>query len=205
MNIILATNNMDKKDELEHILSSHKLYIPEDFGIVFNFEENGSTFFENAYGKAEALRRGLELALPHDQLKLYAVLADDSGLVVPSLGGAPGIYSARFGSDVFGRELAADERNAYLLEQMKEKKADNRKAFFVCSMVVLLNAYRMYSVQETLEGVIAEKETGENGFGYDPLLYIPELDKTAAQLDPENKNAISHRGKAAKALGQILP
>ncbi|MGM0432344.1 MAG: non-canonical purine NTP pyrophosphatase [Spirochaetota bacterium] len=199
MNIVIATTNVHKKTELEAILAGHSLLTPDELNVDYHFEETEDTFFGNAHGKAAALLA--ELSSLHDDQR-YAALADDSGLVVPSLGGEPGVFSARYGSNIFRRMLSDEEKNEYLLQQMRGK--EERHAFFVCSMVVLLSDYRMFAVQETFEGVIANAPSGDHGFGYDPLLYLPFLDKTAAELTPEEKNSISHRGKAARALSALL-
>jgi XTP/dITP diphosphohydrolase len=196
MKLVLATNNAHKKEELEQILDDHTILMPKDFGIEFDFEETELSFFGNARGKAEALWKQLGPEQP------YPVIADDSGLVVPALKGEPGIFSARYGSDVFGRMLSTPERNEYLLEKMKD--IDNRRAFFVCSMVAVFDDYRFIAVQETFEGVIGRAPAGSNGFGYDPLLYLPELDRTAAELSDTEKNHLSHRGKAARSLKRLL-
>jgi XTP/dITP diphosphohydrolase len=196
MKILLATNNMHKKEEFEQILHQHDLLLPTDLGIDFDAEETETTFFGNAFLKAKTLLDMVENPLD------MAVIADDSGLVVPALGGEPGIYSARYGSDVYGRMLETEERNAYLLEKMEG--IDDRRAFFVCAMVALFDENRFLSAQETFEGVISKQPRGTNGFGYDPLLYLPDLGLTAAELSPEQKHELSHRGKAARRLSTLL-
>jgi XTP/dITP diphosphohydrolase len=196
MKILLATNNMHKKEEFGQILHRHDLLLPTDLGIDFDAEETASTFFGNAFLKAKTLFDMVE------NNRDVAVIADDSGLVVPALGGEPGIYSARYGSDVYGRMLETDERNSYLLEKMRG--IGDRRAFFVCAMVALFDDYRFVSAQETFEGVITQKPKGTNGFGYDPLLYLPELGMTAAELSSEQKHELSHRGKAARKLSKLL-
>ncbi len=202
MKIILATGNMHKKQELSSIFSSHILFLPDDLGIGFDFEETENTFLGNSLGKARALYTALKDTVPLEESKDYAVLADDSGLVIPALGGAPGIYSARYGSDVFGRMLESHERNEYLLQQMKD--ITDRQAFFVCCMTLIIDDYRIYTVQETMEGTIIDEETGTGGFGYDPVFYLPALGKTVAQLSSDEKNNISHRGKAGSGIEGLL-
>ncbi|MCF7933488.1 MAG: non-canonical purine NTP pyrophosphatase [Spirochaetia bacterium] len=199
MNILLATGNAHKKSELAAIFSGHSIAIPEDLGLPFDVEEHGMTFLDNSMLKAQALWDLLkERSIPGS----WAVIADDSGLVVPALGGAPGIYSARYGSDVYGRMLESPERNRYLLEQLGG--ITDRRAFFVCCMSLIKDDYVHYTVQETIEGTIIDKEIGSGGFGYDPVFYIESYGMTAAQLDPELKNSISHRGKAGKQIAKLL-
>jgi XTP/dITP diphosphohydrolase len=135
-----------------------------------------------------------------------AVIADDSGICVEALGGRPGIYSARYGSEN-GKKLADAERNALLVKELTNSELGdnpNRKAHFVCAMVLLINPDRFFIVQETMEGEIIQSEKGSGGFGYDPILYIPEKGKTVAELSDEEKNKISHRGKAGKLIGELL-
>ena len=191
MDILFASTNINKVKELSKLLPSHKILLPKDMGIEFDHEEIALTFYENALDKAKAL---------FDIVKI-PVLAEDSGLCVPSLGGEPGIYSARYGSD--GKNKLGDkEKNLYLLNKMKN--ISERKAFFVCSMVLLIDHYKFYICQETLEGEIIHELKGESGFGYDPVFFIPKLGKTAAELSPEEKNEISHRGKAGRTIAALL-
>jgi len=194
MEIILASNNAHKLEELSSILYPHKILLPSGIGINFTAEENGKTYFENALIKAQTL---------FDQAGGRTVLADDSGLSVPALNGEPGIYSARYGSRN-GVELKAEERNRYLLENMKSFKDDDRKAFFVCCMVLITGSFRIFSAQETFNGLIAEKPYGKGGFGYDPVFFVPEKNKTAAELPPGEKNAVSHRGRAGLRIKSIM-
>jgi XTP/dITP diphosphohydrolase len=132
------------------------------------------------------------------------VLADDSGLSLPALGGAPGIYSARYGSDLnaAGEELSAEERNSYLLSQIAGRK--DRSAFYVCCMVLIIETYRFFTVQETWHGEITDRPAGRGGFGYDPVFYLPEYGMTAAELSEDEKNRLSHRGKAAAMIDRLL-
>ena len=191
MKVIMASNNRNKLKELSQIVPEHDFVLPADEGINFDFDETGSTFLENSLGKALALY-GIT-GLP--------VIADDSGLCVPALGGEPGIYSARYGS-IGENKLTDTDRNNYLLEKMKG--IEDRKAFFVCSMVFLINEYKFFTAQETVEGTITYKPAGENGFGYDPLFYIEQFNKTAAELSPEEKHNVSHRGKAGRVIAEII-
>lgn len=208
MDIVLATDNRHKVQELSQILAGHRVVRPQDLDVVFDHAETGDTFLENAVAKAQALRRELlrGRASPgtRDAMATTAVLADDSGLCVDALDGRPGIFSARYGSPDGGEsELAADQRNALLLQELKGVEA--RQAHFVCCMVVLLEGERLIVVQEQWDGEIATfPSVATGGFGYDPVFYLPELGCTAADLPAEEKNRLSHRGKAAARLAQLL-
>ena len=192
MEILLASGNTHKKQELEKILPGHTLLTPADLDIPFDHEETGHTFSDNARGKALALHK----------LTGKPVLADDSGICVPALGGAPGIYSARYGSSPGEPEMAAPDRNALLLKNMEG--IEDRRAFFVCAMVLLFDEYRHYTIQETLEGVLTHAPAGTGGFGYDPLFYLDTYGKTVAELPAVEKNRISHRGKAGARMALLL-
>jgi XTP/dITP diphosphohydrolase len=192
MEILLASGNSHKKLELEKILPGHTLLTPADLGIPFDHEETGTTFSDNARGKALALHK----------LTGKPVLADDSGICVPALDGAPGIYSARYGSRPGEPDLEAPERNALLLRNMEG--IEDRRAFFVCAMVLLFDEYRHYTIQETVEGRLTHAPAGAGGFGYDPLFHLEGYGKTMAELPPEEKNRISHRGKAGARMALLL-
>ena len=192
MEVVLATGNAHKAKELEEILAPHRVLTPADLGLDFDCEETGVTYLENALLKARTLA----------DLTDKPVIADDSGLSLPALGGAPGIYSARYGSEEAGRMLEAPERNDFLLKNLQG--IEDRSAFFVCSMVLILSEYRVYSVQETLDGEITGDQSGTGGFGYDPVFYLPERKMTVADLSEEEKNRISHRGKAGAKIKLIL-
>ncbi|MDR0525503.1 MAG: RdgB/HAM1 family non-canonical purine NTP pyrophosphatase [Spirochaetaceae bacterium] len=192
MTIWFATENKRKKTELAAILPDHTIAIPRDAGMVdFNPQENGKDFLENALIKAREL---YSLTGP-------PVMADDSGLCIDALGGRPGIYSARYGAEG-GAKLTDPERNALILQELGDNP--QRNARFVCALVLFLEENRFYAVQETLEGEIIREERGNRGFGYDPILFLPGLGCTVAELSETQKNRISHRGKAGKAIGRIL-
>jgi len=196
MNIWFATNNVHKKEELSEILNL-PLKIPSEEGIIFNCDETGATFYENSMLKA----RELKLILLGKGIK-DAVIADDSGICVDCLGGRPGIYSARYGSKN-GQELKSIERNILLLEEIGENR--KRSARFVCAMTLLVSGEIFFIAQESVEGEIVKMNEikGEGGFGYDPVFLIPELGCTMAQLSAEEKNTISHRGKAGKHIAAV--
>lgn len=192
MEILLATGNAHKKKELSEILPQHTILTPKDLGIEFDHEETGTTFIENAQGKALALQK----------LTGKPVLADDSGICVPALDGAPGVYSARYGSKPGEPDLESPERNALLLKNMEGKK--NRKAFFVCAMTLVFNEFRHYTIQETVEGTLTTEPAGSGGFGYDPLFFLADYGKTIAEIPAKEKNRISHRGKAGAKMAELL-
>ena len=192
MTIFIATGNRHKAEEFSRIFSAHDIVVPEDRGITFDPEETESTFFGNALIKAKALYN--LVGLP--------VIADDSGICVDALDGEPGVLSARYGS-TNGKTVSTEERNRLLLVRMQG--VTNRSARFVCNMVLYFAPERFISVQETLEGIIVtDQGYGTGGFGYDPVLYLPEFGKTVAELSNEQKDKVSHRGKAARKLEKML-
>jgi XTP/dITP diphosphohydrolase len=198
MTIWFATGNAHKKAELAAILPAYDIRIPADAGIAdFDPDETGTTFLENALIKARELQRLLSKQGAFDRGRREPVIADDSGLCVDALNGRPGIYSARYGGP-----SDKGRRCALLLEELGDNP--NRNAHFVCAMVLLLSEDRFFAVQETLEGELIREERGSGGFGYDPILYIPELGRTAAELSEEEKNRVSHRGKAGRAIARFL-
>ncbi|MDR1948414.1 MAG: RdgB/HAM1 family non-canonical purine NTP pyrophosphatase [Spirochaetaceae bacterium] len=201
MTIWLATGNIHKKQELEAVLSAAcpgglSIRIPGEAGLDFDPEETGTSFAENALIKARSLYR----------LVGEPVIADDSGLCVDALDGRPGIHSSRYrgpaGAVEGGLKLGDAQRNALLLAELGE--APNRAARFVCAMVLLYSENRFFIAQETLEGEIVRTERGSGGFGYDPLLYIPERGCTAAELPGTVKNELSHRGKAGRVIAGLF-
>ncbi len=191
MTIWIATANQHKKKELADILLPHLIRTPDEAGINFDPEETGATFLDNALIKARELYA----------LVLAPVIADDSGLCVDALQGRPGVLSARYGSEN-GKKLDASDRNALLLKEIGD--SENRSAHFVCAMVLYFSPTRFYVVQETMDGELIHGERGMGGFGYDPILYLPARGKTVAELSDAEKNLISHRGKAGKAIRELL-
>ena len=200
MNIWFASNNAHKKKELEAILSINgvlsPLKIPAEEGYSFDPDETGFTFYENAMIKARELKKILKN-------KEDIVIADDSGLCVDVLGGRPGVLSARYGEEN-GQKLTSQQQYSLLLDELGDNP--NRNARFVCSMVLLLETNRFIIVQETTEGQIVKKDEvrGSGGFGYDPIFYLPEFGRTLAELSAEEKNSISHRGKAGRIISKLL-
>lgn len=180
--------------ELEQLLTPHTLTLPEDLGISYYFEETAETLIENALGKAMHLYN----------LTGKPSVSDDTGLFVKALNGLPGVKTARYGEQEAGRPLSSDERNQLLLGNMKEFTGKDRKASFICAMALVLSPERVYIFQESLEGEIASTIEGTGGFGYDPVFYLPEIEKNLAHLTEAEKNEISHRGKAAASLKEML-
>jgi len=218
MRVWLASGNKHKQQELQAIFSKHTIKLPIEAGITdFDVAETGNTFVENAFIKAKALWNMLNTTARTD--KEYPVLADDSGLCVDALGGRPGIYSARyyginswdsdsnFKAKSAPEKLGDKERNNLLLEELSSVLSNNARCRFVCAMVLFFNPDRFYIVQETMEGEIVPSKAeirGQGGFGYDPIVYLPDLHATVAELSEEQKNFLSHRGKAAKAIAKLL-
>ncbi|PKL06184.1 MAG: non-canonical purine NTP pyrophosphatase [Spirochaetae bacterium HGW-Spirochaetae-9] len=193
MDILVATFNLHKVQELVPLFPGHRLFSPLDLGYPeMEIEEDGSNYFENALIKAKVLYK----------LAGMTTLADDSGLSLEALGGGPGIHSSRYGSMDGHVKLSSGERNALLLAEMKG--VEERACAFYCCLVLLHGADRFISVQETCPGVLAEVPRGSGGFGYDPLVCLPELGKTVAELSPEEKNIVSHRGRAARLMNSII-
>lgn len=192
MEIMLATANSHKKEEISAILTSHTIILPAEKFIPFEYHETGSTFLENAFGKAEALY----------SLSEMATVADDSGLVIPALDGKPGIHSARFGQNESGTPLSAEEKNMLVLDLLKSKS--DRKAYYLCCAVLILERERFFIIQESFHGSIAYAPAGTGGFGYDPIFYLEEYGETAAQIPAAVKNRISHRAKAFQRLEYLL-
>lgn len=182
--IVLATNNRHKIKEIKNILSglSVEIMTLEDFPGAPRVEETGKTLEENAILKAEAIYKFT--GLPS--------VADDSGLEVDILHGAPGVLSSRFA----GEHCSFEDNNRKLLQLMSRVPPEKRGAKFVCVVALMRDCNRMITVKGEVKGLITLEERGENGFGYDPLFYLPQLNKTFAQLSFEEKNRISHRAQA---------
>lgn len=194
--IIFATGNEGKMKEIRLILADlgAEILSMKDAGVCIDIVEDGATFGENAEIKARAVWEQTG----------DIVLADDSGLVVDYLNGEPGIYSARY----MGEDTSYEIKNANLIERMKDAPEDGRAARFVCNIAAVLPDGRVLHTERTMDGVIAHEPAGSGGFGYDPILFLPEFGITSAELTIEQKNSISHRGKALEAmkeeLGKIL-
>ncbi len=190
MRFVLASNNARKLEELRQILSQmgHEVLSQREAGLNLTVEETGTTFEENARLKARGASDALGLP----------VIADDSGLMVDALDGAPGVYSARYG----GEGLDDRGRNALLLKNMEGK--ENRSARFVCCICCRFPDGREITARGECPGQILEGPRGKDGFGYDPVFYMPEYGKTMAEMTPMEKNAVSHRGRALERLAAEL-
>lgn len=189
MKIAIATNNRKKLAEIRAVLGGffEEMYSLDDLGISVEIEETGSTLTENALIKARAILGMTGLAS----------LADDSGLMCDALDGAPGVYSARYAGE--GHDDKAN--NALLLENLAGK---DRSAHF-CSVIALcLPDGREFTAEGRVDGVILDAERGEGGFGYDPLFFSPELGKTFAEASPDEKNSVSHRGRALRNMESVV-
>ena len=190
--IVFATGNEGKMKEIRLILADLGMEIlsMKEAGANPDICGNGKTFGENAEIKARAVWEETG----------GIVLADDSGLVVDYIGGEPGIYSARY----MGEDTSYAVKNQVIIERLKGAQGNERSARFVCNIAAVLPDGSVLHTEKTMEGLIAEEPAGDGGFGYDPILYIPEFGKTSAQLTIEEKNRISHRGKALEAMKEEL-
>ena len=190
--IIFATGNKDKMREIREIMADCDVHIVsmKEAGIRVDIVEDGTTFEENAKIKARAV------AAHTDAI----VLADDSGLEIDALNKEPGVYSARY----MGEDTSYRIKNANLIERLNGVPDEKRTARFVCAVAAAFPDGSVKTVRGTMEGRIGYEEKGENGFGYDPIFYLPEYGCTSAELSGEEKNKISHRGKALRAIKDEL-
>ena len=192
MRLIIATGNEDKVREIDEILegTGFEAISMKQAGFNPDIVEDGTTFEENALKKAMAVH----------ELSGEYVMADDSGLCIDALDGAPGIYSARF----CGEDSTYEEKFRKIFEMLADVPEDKRTAQFVCAIAVVKPDGTSFTVRGECRGVLHEKPMGENGFGYDPIFYVPEFGMTTAQMEPEVKNSISHRGRALRAMVEKL-
>ena len=190
--LLLATGNRHKFNELESLLRGipYELVFPADTGIDLKVDERGNSFEDNAGLKAQAFAQSSRLLS----------LADDSGLEVDALGGEPGIYSARYA----GENATDAQRVDYLLYKLKDVPAGKRQARFRCVIAIAYPGGELHIFSGECPGEITPSPRGEHGFGYDPVFYLPQLGKTMAELPPEVKNQISHRGRAAAKARSFL-
>ncbi|KEZ89849.1 RdgB/HAM1 family non-canonical purine NTP pyrophosphatase [Lacrimispora celerecrescens] len=191
--IVFATGNEGKMQEIREILKDLGMEIlsMKEAGAILDIVEDGATFGENAEIKARAVwkRTG------------GIVLADDSGLVVDCLNGEPGILSARY----MGEDTSYEIKNQNILDRAAHARGGERSARFICNIAAVLPDGTVLHTEEAMEGLLADQPAGKEGFGYDPILYIPEFGVTSAQLTLEQKNKISHRGKALEAMkGRLI-
>ncbi|MBO6219810.1 MAG: RdgB/HAM1 family non-canonical purine NTP pyrophosphatase [Treponema sp.] len=201
--LYLASGNKHKQKEMQELLPDFEIRIPSDDGIEFAPIEDGKSFYENSLIKARALWN-----LVHEP-----VIADDSGICVSALKGEPGIYTSRYAGPNFmhgkpdGSKISQEEQNRFLIEQLNTTGSRDRSCHYTCAMVLLLNPERFFVAQETFEGELIpsiEKQAGSGGFGYDPIVWLPQYKKTVAEISAEEKNKISHRGKAVQTIKKVL-
>lgn len=192
MRLIFATGNEGKMREIRAIMEDTypEIVSMKEAGIRVDIEEDGKTYEENALLKARAVAA----------LTGELVLADDSGLEIDYLGKAPGVYSARY----LGEDTSYRVKNADLIGRLEGVPDEERTARFVCAIAAVLPDGREKTVRATIEGRIGYEEKGSNGFGYDPIFYVPEFGKTTAELTEEEKNRVSHRGKALRLMKEEL-
>jgi len=190
--IIFATTNKDKVREVKMMLEGFdvELCTMKEAGVDVDIVEDGTTFEENAIIKAKTIM----------EMTGEIALADDSGLEVDYMDGAPGICSARF----LGEDTSYDVKNNYIIDKLKDAKGSERSARFVCAMAAAFPNGDIETCRGTIEGVIAYEQKGTNGFGYDPIVYVPEYEMTTGEMAPELKNSISHRGKALEQMKEVL-
>ena len=195
--IIFATGNKEKMKEIRQIMEGSPVEVlsMKEAGYTCEAEENGTTFTENAIIKASAIADAVK-----ENGEEAIVLADDSGLEIDALNKEPGVYSARY----MGEDTSYRIKNANLIERLDGVPMEKRTARFVCAIAAVLTDGTVYTVRETIEGYIGYEERGENGFGYDPIFMVPEFNCTTAELSMEQKNKISHRGKALAKMKEEL-
>ena len=195
--IIFATGNQGKLVEIREILRPLSVTVlsMSDAGISCDINENGTTFAENAMIKAGTIAK----ALP-DRYRDAIVMADDSGLEVDAMDKLPGVYSARW----MGRDTSYRIKNAKIIENLKDVPVEKRTARFVCAIAAVLPDGRTLETQGVIEGKIGYEERGTNGFGYDPIFMLPDMSCSTAELSPEEKNKLSHRGKALRNMERLL-
>ena len=197
--IIFATGNEHKMIEIRAILSDlgAEILSQKEAGIKADVVEDGATFEENAMIKATEIAK---IANQMPEYKNAVVLADDSGLEIDYLNKEPGIYSARY----MGEDTSYHIKNANLISRLEGVSDEKRTARFVCAIAAVLPNGEVLHSEGTIEGIIGYEEQGENGFGYDPIFYLPQYGCTTAQLEPDVKNELSHRGKALRAIKEQL-
>ena len=192
--VVLVSHNPHKIVEMQDMLSkfcaSVRVLSASQIGLTDEIEENGSTFEENALIKAKAVM----------EVTGQLTLADDSGLEIDALNGEPGIYSSRY----LGEDTSYVKKNSVILERLKDVPEEKRSARFVCAVAAAFPDGQTKVIRGTMEGIIGYEIKGENGFGYDPIFYLPQYGKYSAELSSDEKNAISHRGEALRRIREVL-
>ena len=199
MRIIFATGNAGKIREIKDILKDvdAEVFSLKDLSIRAEAEENGESFGDNAFIKADEIYKRLKAA---GDIESTLVMADDSGLCIDYLKGEPGVHSARF----LGHDTPYDIKNAAILKKLEGVPDEKRGAQFVCHICAIDEYGRRFDAEDEMPGMIAHEKRGLEGFGYDPIFYIPERKKTAGELSEEEKNEISHRGKVLRGMKLLL-
>ena len=217
MRLVFATGNQGKVKEVQALLADlgAKVDLMSEMGVDMEIVENGTTFEENAKIKSDTVMQvileeekkalaekesGAQVSTFFDGAPVFGVLSDDSGLEVDYLDKAPGVYSARF----LGEETPYDVKNDHILHLLEGVPEEKRTARFVSVISLTLADGRHFTTRGTVEGIIGWERKGENGFGYDPIFFLPEKGKSTAELSMEEKNQISHRGKALRAMKEVL-
>ncbi len=217
MRLVFATGNQGKVKEVQALLADlgAKVDLMSEMGVDMEIVENGTTFEENAKIKSDTVMQvileeekkalaekesGAQVSPFFDGAPVFGVLSDDSGLEVDYLDKAPGVYSARF----LGEETPYDVKNDHILHLLEGVPEEKRTARFVSVISLTLADGRHFTTRGTVEGIIGWERKGENGFGYDPIFFLPEKGKSTAELSMEEKNQISHRGKALRAMKEVL-
>lgn len=192
MKIVFATSNEGKLKEIRSILGEYGFQIVsmKEMGVNPNIEENGATFEDNAIIKAKTVMEAVG----------EVVMADDSGLEVDYINKEPGIYSARY----MGEDTPQAEKNKSIIDRLQNAEDNERKARFVCAIACVFPDGRILTTRGEVEGLIAYEEKGNNGFGYDPIMYLPEFGVTMAEMTSDQKNKISHRFKALRLMGEQI-
>lgn len=188
--IIFATGNENKLKEIRLILTGFDVISLKAAGISVDIEETGQTFKENAYIKAKAIW----------DITGGIVLADDSGLVVDYINGEPGVYSSRY----MGEDTSYTIKNQNIIDRLANAKGEERSARFIACVCAILEDGTALFTEGSMDGLISTKAAGKNGFGYDPILYLPDYGKTSAEISMDEKNKISHRGKALRQMQKKL-
>ncbi len=190
MELLFATKNQNKLQEIREVLEGYTIVSMQDKNIDIDVTEDGLTYEENALKKARAIM----------EITGLTTLSDDSGLEIEFLDNRPGVHSARF----LGEDTGYDIKNNHILELLKDVPNNQRKARFVCSIAAVFPDNNSLVATCSLEGYIAHTVSGKNGFGYDPIFFVPEFGVTTAEMPPELKNRISHRGKALRKMRDML-
>ena len=193
--MILATKNAGKLREVREIFPELTILSMAEIGLDPEIIEDGTTFAENALIKARAVHEALG-----ENPQGFAVIADDSGIEIDYMGKAPGVYSSRY----LGEDTSYDYKNQVILDNLKDAKPEERTARYVAAIAVVLADGQELVTEDTVEGEIAYEPAGDGGFGYDPIFYVPMYGRNMAELTPDEKNAISHRGKALRRMRACL-